>query len=50
MLLLDKVRSDVMKGADGMMVTSFLGGLPVEVRYRKFWQNALKLSNNKTRY
>ena len=39
-----------MKGADGMMVTSFLGGLPVEVRYSNFWKNALKLLTKKARY
>lgn len=52
MLLLDKLRSDVLKGEDGMklIISSFLGGLPVETRYIKFWKNALKLSNRKTRY
>lgn len=52
MLLLDKLKSDVLKGADGMklMISSFLGALPVETRYAKFWRNALKLSNRKSRY
>ena len=52
MLLLDKLRSDVVKGEDGMklMISSFLGGLPVEIRYTEFWKNVLKLSNRKTRY
>ena len=52
MLLLDKLRSDVVKGEDGMklMISSFLGGLPVEIRYNEFWKNVLKLSNRKTRY
>lgn len=52
MLLLDKLQSDVLKGTDGMklMISSFLGALPVEARYTKFWKNALKLSDRKTRY
>ena len=52
MLLLDKLRSDVVKGEDGMklMISSFLGGLPVEIRYTKFWKNVLKLSKRKARY
>ena len=52
MLLLDKLRSDVVKGEDGMklMISSFLGSLPVEIKHTKFWKNVLKLSNRKTRY
>ena len=52
MFLLDKLKSDVLKGADGMklMTSSFPGALPIEIKYIKFWKNALKLSNRKARY
>ena len=52
MILLDKLKSDVLREVDGMklMLSSFLGALPIETRYSKFWKNALKLSNRKTRY
>ena len=51
MLLLDKLRSDVVKGEDGMkLISSFLGGLPVGIRYTKFWKNVLKFSKRKARY
>ena len=33
-----------------LMISSFLGGLPVEIKHTKFWKNVLKLSNRKTRY
>jgi len=51
-LLYDRLQSDVLKGANGMnlMISSFLGALPVEAKYTKFWKNALKLSNRKLRY